>query len=190
MKASDIKEFGHPALRVTALPIPLAAVATPFVQTLITNMRSLLLTTHLGVAIAAPQLGESMALVVIAVRPTKHRPQVVPIDLVMINPRITQTFGYRTQRWEGCLSAGKSGLFAKTPRYKKVTVRYYDEKGKQHLHTFEGLLAQIAQHEIDHLHGTLFVDRVKDTATYRTKREYIKQLVGEKSETGGKNAGA
>lgn len=55
-----------------------------------------------------------------------------------------------------------------------MTVNYVDEKGKPHTQTFTGLKAQIMQHEIDHLNGILFVDRVKDTKTYMTHKEYIK----------------
>lgn len=152
------------------------------VQQLVKNMRHTLTEQKLGVGLAAPQVGEPVALSVIAVRPTKHRSEVEPLELVIINPRITKTFGYRKQVWEGCISAGKSGLFAKTPRYKKVEVEYLDEKGKEHRRIFESLPAQIMQHEIDHLSGVLFMDHVKDTSTYMTLKEYKKTIrVKEKS---------
>jgi peptide deformylase len=141
----------------------------------------------LGVGLAAPQVGQNIALAIIEIQPTEHRPDVDPFDLVIINPEITETYGYRQQLWEGCISAGSNGkadLFAKVPRYKKVKLRYLDEKGKQHEKIFEGLPAQVVQHEVDHLNGILFVDRVKDTSTYMTYSEYKKlQKMSRKNNT-------
>lgn len=177
MKVLPIVEFGNQMLRSDAWQLRVEEIASQKVQQLIKNMRYTLTEQKLGVGLAAPQVGEPVALSVIAVRPTRHRPVVEPLELVIINPKITKTFGYRKQMWEGCISAGKSGLFAKTPRYKKVEVSYLDEKGKKHRRVFEGLSAQIMQHEIDHLHGTLFVDHVKDTTTYMTMKEYKKMVL-------------
>ena len=140
-------------------------------------MRYTLIEKKLGVGLAAPQVGQHLALVVVAVRPTKLRPKVKNFDLILINPEIVKTEGYREQMWEGCISSGSKGeadLFAKVPRYKKVSVEYLDSKGSHHIKCFKGLEAQIVQHEVDHLNGILFVDRVKDTKTYMTYKEYLK----------------
>ncbi len=84
-------------------------------------MQSTLKTFKLGVGLAAPQVGEGLALSVIVIQPTKHRPEVEPFELVIINPKIIETIGRKKQLWEGCISsgAGKAGLFAQVPRYKK-----------------------------------------------------------------------
>jgi peptide deformylase len=74
--------------------------------------------------------------------------------------------------WEGCISFGDP--FAKAERYKKVKIKWQDEKAKIHEKYFEGILAHVLQHEIDHLNGVLFVDRVKDTTSYVTESEYKK----------------
>lgn len=169
-------EFGNPLLRQKTRLLPAEEITTPKIKALVKNMRHTLTSKKIGVAIAAPQVGEAIALVVVAVRPTKHRPKAEQYDKVFINPRITETFGRRTQMWEGCLSAGKSGLFAKVPRYKKVRASYMDEEGNQREEVFMGLPAQIVQHEVDHLNGILFVDRVKDTSTYMTLKEYRKRI--------------
>jgi len=63
-------------------------------------------------------------------------------------------------------------MFAKVPRYKKVELEYYDELGIKHTRLFKGLPAHVTQHEVDHLNGVLFVDRVKDTKTYMKFNEY------------------
>lgn len=177
-------EFGNPNLRQKSTNLPAKDISTVRVQKLIKNMQDLLLAKKLGVGLAAPQIGKDLALAVICVRPIKHRKEVEELDLVIINPEITKTYGRRIQQWEGCISGGplKSGLFAKVPRYKKIGLKYRDEKGKLHNKTFEGLIAHIIQHEVDHLNGILFVDRVKDTKTFVTYGEYLK-LAKKKNES-------
>ena len=144
-------------------------------------MRFTLTSKKLGVGLAAPQVGKDLALSVISIHPTKHRPKVKELELVIINPKITKYTGRKTQMWEGCLSGGKSGLFAKVPRHKSVELEYLDEKGIKHKKTFKGLPAQVIQHEVDHLNGILFVDKVKDTKTYMTLKEYKKQIAQKES---------
>jgi peptide deformylase len=176
MKILQITEFGDTVLRQNAKQLTQSAIASQKIQQLIKNMRYTLTEQKLGVGLAAPQVGEPLAISVISVRPTAHRTEVDPLELVIINPKITKTFGYRTQFWEGCISAGKSGLFAKTPRYKKVEVTYLDENGRKKKDIFEGLPAQIMQHEVDHLDGILFMDHVKDATSYMTMKEYKKMI--------------
>jgi len=172
MKVLERREFGDPILRKVAKKLTKDEVISDEIQARIKDMRHTLLSKKLGVGLAAPQVGQGIALSVIAIRPTKHRPKVEPFDIVLINPKITKTFGYCKQMWEGCLSAGSSGLFARVPRYKKIEASFTDEKGKKHKAMFEGLRAQVIQHEVDHLNGILFVDHVKDPATFMTMKEY------------------
>lgn len=171
-----IVEFGNPILRQESKSLSASEIKSPKIQKLINKMQDFLLSKKMGVGLAAPQIGESLALAVLSVRPVKHRKEVQEFDLIIINPQITKIYGRRIQQWEGCISGGplKSGLFAKVPRYKKIELKYKDEKGKIQQRTFEGLPAHIIQHEVDHLSGTLFVDRVKDTKTFITYNEYLK----------------
>lgn len=173
------RQFGDPILREKARAIPVVDITSGKIQHLIADMRHTLLEKKLGVAMAAPQIGESLALAVVAVRPLAHRHKVEPFDLVLINPEITKKVGRRKILWEGCVSSGRGGradLFAKVPRYLEVKVKYYDEHGRQNHKTFSDFRAQIVQHEIDHLNGILFVDRVKDTKTYATYKEYMRMV--------------
>ncbi len=183
MKVEILKrtEFGNPILRREADPLTPEQIGSAKIQQLIANMKYTLETLKLGVGLAAPQVGHAVALAVIKVQPTKHRPNVKPAELVIINPKITHTYGRRTALWEGCISAGpgKAGLFAKVPRHKRVKLSYVDENGKHHNREFSGLLAHIIQHETDHLHGKLFVDLVRDTTTYMTYKEYLKLMRAE-----------
>jgi peptide deformylase len=178
VKPLQITQFGEPVLRTPAKLLSKAEIMSADTQELIVQMRELLARRKLGVGLAAPQVGRGIALAIIAIQPTKHRPEVEPFEAVLINPVIVAHSPRRRQMWEGCISggSGSAGLFAKVPRYSRVQVRYYDEEGAVHDQWFTGLPAQVAQHEIDHLNGTLFVDRVKDTTSYMTVREYKKMV--------------
>jgi peptide deformylase len=92
--------------------------------------------------------------------------------MIIINPKITKFYGKTTGMWEGCISGTE--LYGKAVRYKKVRLSWLDENAQQHKNDFNGLVAQVIQHEVDHLNGILFVDRVKDTKTYITFSEYKK----------------
>jgi peptide deformylase len=174
------KEFGDPILREKARQLTKSEISSVKIQGLIKNMHHTLVTKKFGIGLAAPQIGEGIALSVIAIRPTKHRPDVDNFDCVIINPKITKTFGAKRHMWEGCLSAGESGLFAKVKRYHEVEVSYVDEKGEPQKGKFVGLQAQVMQHEIDHLNGVLFMDHVTDPASYMTLKEYKKRIVSKR----------
>ncbi len=176
MKLLAATEFGNPLLRKKARKLSISEIKSANIQNLIKNMRYTLMSKKMGVGIAAPQVGKSISLAVIAIHPTAHRPKVKAFDQVIINPKI-QAKSSLKPRWEGCLSAGKIPLFAKVPRFTKITLKYLDENGLEQTKPFRGLPAQVIQHEIDHLNGVLFVDRVKDTKTYMTLAEYKKRVV-------------
>lgn len=171
-----ISEFGNPVLRTVAKKVSIAEIKSDKIQKLILDMAEFLDSKKHGVGLAAPQIGKSLAVAIILIRPTPNRPDEKKIKLTLINPEIITNFGRRKQMWEGCLSSGpiNSSLFAKVPRYKKIKLKYQDEKGVKREKIFEGLPAQVIQHEVDHLNGKLYVDRVKDTETYITFKEYMK----------------
>lgn len=106
-----------------------------------------------GVGLAAPQVGLTLRLAVIDTRPDGK-----PDPLVLINPEIISQEG-RLNDEEGCLSL--PGVYAKLPRYAKVRVRALGEDGKPWERAGEGLLARAFQHEIDHLDGKLYIDRLE-----------------------------
>lgn len=179
MSQLQIAQFGSKVLRAKTKAFAPEEIGSKKVQRLIKDMRVLLLDKKLGIGLAAPQVGQGIALAVIAIRPSERRPKAQKFDLVMINPEIKEFIGRKKPMWEGCISSGRGGranLFAQVPRHKAVKVSYFDEKGQQHIRVFEGLEAQVAQHEIDHLNGVLFVDRVKNTKSYMTYKEYKKMI--------------
>lgn len=179
MKILPRTQFGNPILRKQTRRLSKTEILSPDIQRLIKNMRHTLIEEKLGIGLAAPQINKGIALAVIALRPTPHRPKVKPFDLVLINPVITDFIDEKKELWEGCISAGSEGradLFAKTPRYNEVKVKYIDENGKSCHKSFKGLKAQVVQHETDHLNGILFVDRVENSKTFMTYKEYLRRV--------------
>jgi peptide deformylase len=135
-------------------------------------------TKDLGVGLAAPQVGKDIAVALIDIKPNIFHPHVKATKMVIVNPSYTGV-GRRTGQWEGCLSSGskRNVLFAKALRYKKIKAEWHDEKAQKHSQVLEGLIAQVFQHETDHLNGILFVDRVRDTKTYMHASEYRKRIL-------------
>lgn len=172
------RQFGDPILRAKARQLSKPKILSTKTKTLIANMRYTLAKKKYGVGLAAPQVGQSLALAIIEIKPTRTRPKLPKekwASLVLINPKIVKTFGRRQPLYEGCISFAE--VFAKVPRYKKIRVSYLDEKAGSHQKNFEDILAHVIQHEIDHLDGKLFVDRVKDKTSFITQAEYIKRIV-------------
>lgn len=183
MKRLKISQFGNSVLREPAKSVDFTQISTAEIQELISEMRRLLLSKKLGIGLAAPQVGKSLAVAVIELQKTALRDDEQVLSLVIINPTVTKTFGPKSQLWEGCISSGKggAGLFAKVPRYKKIELAYTDENAVKHTKEFSGLAAHVIQHEVDHINGVLFVDRVKDTKTYMSYGEYKKMKLREKA---------
>lgn len=120
-----------------------------------------------GVAIAAPQIGESLRIFVVnsralalASRSGKIEVDKKLEDLVFINPEITKTSKKKRRMEEGCLSV--RWLYGQVKRSEKVTLKAYDETGKPLERGASGLLAQVFQHETDHLDGILFIDKAEN----------------------------
>lgn len=178
MKVLRRTQFGNPILRAAARQLSPEDIRSPKVQELIADMYHTLKIRRYGVGLAAPQVGRPWALAIVNIQPTEARPAAKPFSLTVINPQIVRTYGRRAALWEGCISLGgaQDSVFARVPRYRKILVRYLDGKGEQHERTFEDLPAHVLQHEIDHLSGVLFVDRVKDTTSYVTLAEYKKRF--------------
>lgn len=179
MKWLERRQFGDPVLRKRAKRVAQKDIRTEKIQKLIANMQYTLRSLELGVGLAAPQVGESLAIVVIDIQPLPHRPIAIPFEAVLINPKITKYIGKPKQLWESCISSGdgQAGMFAKVPRYPKIEIEYQDASGRVHKEKYSGLPAHVMQHEVDHLQGVLFVDHVVDTKSYMTYRQYIDRIV-------------
>lgn len=178
-KLLTLTRFGNPILRQSARTLTTEEILSPAIQTLIQNMRYTLNQKEYGVGIAAPQVGESVALSVIGIKPTPNRPELTPFDTVLINPVIARRHGELTDMWEGCVSCGTGNdiLFAKVPRYQSIDVEWFDDTAQLRKETFSGFVAHVVQHEADHLNGVLFVDHVTDSTSFMMVDEYRKRIL-------------
>ena len=129
-----------------------------------------------GIGIAAPQVFDSRAIMIIASKANARYPDAPDMaPVVMINPKIIAHSNDTEKDWEGCLSVPK--LRGLVPRYKEITFSYQDEQGAEHRLCWQGFLARIFQHEYDHLEGIIFLDRVADSHSMMTEDEYQKRIV-------------
>mgnify|MGYP004417263441 CR=1 FL=1 len=179
VKILTATRFGNPILREKARLLTDEEILHIGTQKLIENIRHTLTKEDYGVGLAAPQVGVSIALSVIGIKPTPTRPNLTPFSAVIINPKITEMFGRRKQKWEGCISCGSGDdtLYGKVPRYERIKVKWLDETVTLHEEVLDGFVAHVVQHEVDHLNGILFVDRVKDSKTFMMADEYRKRIV-------------
>lgn len=119
-------------------------------------------------ALAAPQIGESLRIFIVnasVVEAIKKGTEYTPDkqaakDIIFINPELTKLSKQKRPMEEGCLSV--RWLYGRVLRSEKATVVAYDETGKKFQKGASGLLAQVFQHEIDHLDGILFTDKATD----------------------------
>jgi methionyl-tRNA formyltransferase len=143
---------GHPALDMVARDITREEMGSTWLKNIIQTMREELGSQEDGVAIAAPQIGESIRMFVIS--PTAFHKNTKHFQTVNINPKILKVSKEKDLMLEGCLSV--RWLYGDVERAKQVMIESFDENGHKHVRGASGLLAQIFQHEIDHLDGILF----------------------------------
>lgn len=161
MSKDPVVQVGSPVLRQIALPVATKDFGTPKLTALLKKMSLLLSKEEFGVALAAPQVGVSSRIFIIAghVFAEDAEGAVVPPDKVFINPEIIRLSRKKKEMSEGCLSVrGKYGLVL---RHERASVRAQDASGKVFTYHGTGLVAHIFQHECDHLDGVLYVDKAE-----------------------------
>ena len=166
MAVLEVLKFPNPKLKKKSLPVE---AIDGDLRRVIADMAETMYAAP-GVGLAAPQVGHSLRLVVIDVTPANEQKNL----LVLINPEIISVEGECT--WdEGCLSVPDYNEDVK--RKEKVVVRYQDPEGKTCEIEAEGLLSIALQHELDHLDGILFIDRISSLkrALYRRKLQKEKK---------------
>jgi peptide deformylase len=162
-KQDLIVQEGDPVLRRVAKPVPKKDIGSPALAALIRKMSDALAPEKHGVAIAAPQVGESLRVFVVAGRVFKEETEdgesagPVPPNRAYINPEITRASRRKLEESEGCLSV--RSIYGTVLRHERVTLKYTDEHGTMKTENATGLLGHIFQHEVDHLDGILFIDK-------------------------------
>jgi peptide deformylase len=160
MEEIDIKQKGEPVLEKKAIAVQLDQMKSSDVQQIIKDMKATLHNTDDGVAIAAPQIGKSVRIFIIRGSVLGDRADVDNQDKIFINPEIISTSRNTEIVDEGCLSV--RDIYGKIKRSTQATVRAFDEEGNEFEMGGSGLIAQIFQHETDHLDGILFTDKATD----------------------------
>jgi peptide deformylase len=160
-----IVNYPHPALRVAARPV---TAIDADVQKAAAEMLELMY-KHDGLGLAAPQVTLDHQLIVMNFAGDPERKE---LECVAINPVIVEEKGGTISDREGCLSF--PGLYQNVRRYKSVVVQYYDLKGGLKEMTCHDLAARVWQHEIDHLKGTLFIDRMGSLGLHRSQKDLEK----------------
>jgi peptide deformylase len=162
-----IASAGEPVLRNAARPLRAEEIDSDRIRELIEHMQETL-TDALGVGLAAPQIGEPLQLAIVEDK-AEHQANLTAAELaererkpvpfhVLINPEIELLSTPDVSFFEGCLSL--PGFMAMVPRARRVKVRALNESGQPIEIEAEGWYARILQHEIDHLRGTLYIDRM------------------------------
>lgn len=159
-----IVQKGDKVLRDIAKEVPISEIQSKKIQKILKDMSSSLEKKDNGVAIAAPQIGQSLRIFIVSKKVFPKNPEK---DIVFINPEIISKSKDKDWMDEGCLSV--EDYFGQVQRHKKVKIRAYNEKGELFQRGGSELLAQIFQHEIDHLNGTLFIDKAKNVKKYIPK---------------------
>jgi peptide deformylase len=164
----EIIQTGNPVLRERARALSVAEIRSAEIRKLIEAMRACMHEAP-GVGLAAPQVGLGLQLAVIEDREDYHKDvseavlkerERRPVDFhAIINPVLEEMGEERAEFFEGCLSL--SGFTALVPRARAVRVTCLDERGEHRTIEASGWYARILQHEIDHLNGTLYIDRMR-----------------------------
>ena len=143
----------NPILRKKSVALDLVNINWTELKPLLLDMEETMLKKD-GAGLAAPQIGQNIRLVVI-----RYDDQTI----WMINPLITKKSWAKEIEEEGCLSVLNSKgeiIYAPVERHKKINCIYFNEKGQKQKITAQKLIARVIQHELDHLDGVLFIDRI------------------------------
>ena len=165
-----VATLGHPLLREWAQPLAPEELEHPATQTLIGDLIDTM-RYYNGAGLAAPQVMASERIAAIEVHANPRYPYKPDIDLtILVNPEIEPLTEETFANNEGCLSV--PALRGVTRRFVEIGVRALDRHGRPIEREVRGLSAVTFQHEVDHLNGTLFVDRVEDPTTFATWEQY------------------
>jgi peptide deformylase len=170
MSILKVARMGHPVLRKVARKVDPAEIKTPEFQKLVDDMIETM-REYEGIGLAAPQIHEDVRLAIIGIEEGRGEDRAIRV-LPVINPEITPVGKTTAEDWEGCLSLPK--LRGRVTRPDRIQVRALDRRGNRMEFDLTGYPARVAQHEVDHLDGVLFIDRMKSFETLCFLDEYTK----------------
>lgn len=155
----EILHYPHPKLRIVAEPVE---VIDDAIRRLAAEMIETMYAAR-GVGLAATQVGVPLRLLIVDTDPRARDPR------VLINPVLVRRSRHKVFENEGCLSV--PGIEAKVKRYAEATVEAQDLDGRVVEYGGEGLLARALQHEIDHLDGLLFLDKISSVTRFALRHD-------------------
>ena len=171
MAIRTVLKMGHPLLQQVAAPVTqFGAELRALVADMDDTMRALS-----GAGIAAPQIGVGLRVVIFELQENPRYPHVSPVPYtVLVNPVLTLLGEEREEGWEGCLSVpGMRGL---VPRYRHLRYQGVDLEGAPIDRTVEGFHARVVQHEVDHIDGILYPQRVPDLRNFGFEDALVSQM--------------
>ena len=176
MAILKVSQMGHPVLRQQAREISGTEVTSPPSQRLAADMVETMI-DYEGIGLAAPQVFQSLRLIVLGMPDVDPDEEgVIPLT-VLFNPEFIAMSDERVDGWEGCLSI--PDIRGVVPRSAAVNVKGLDAQGQPVELSAEGFFARVLQHEIDHLDGVIFLDRMEDFATLSYFDEYQRYWIDE-----------
>lgn len=170
MSILKVARMGHPVLRERARRVEPTEIKSPAFQKLVDDMIETM-REHDGIGLAAPQVHEKIRLAIIGIEDGEGRERHIRV-LPVINPELTPIGRDTAEDWEGCLSL--PNLRGRVVRPDRVQLRALDRRGNRIELDLEGYTGRVAQHEIDHLDGVLFIDRMKSLETLTFMDEFAK----------------
>lgn len=172
-KNFTIHQLGHPVLRQATEKVE--DILNPEFQAQLDALMAFVLEKG-GMGIAAPQVGISQRFFILSSHPNERYPHAPDVAaFFVINPEIISRSGTLEKDWEGCLSL--PGLRGLVPRDTHIEVRYQTREAEWVETRYDGFLSRVFQHEYDHLHGHVFIDRVESTFDLMMEYEWQQQIV-------------
>ena len=176
MSILKVARLGHPVLRRVAEPVSEKELRSNTTGQLITDMVETM-KEYDGVGLAADQVHVSKQIAVLEVADNPRYPEKPAVPLtVLINPMITPLSEEFEEDWEGCLSI--PDMRGKVPRYKSIKVQTLDQRGAPLEFVATDFHARVIQHEWDHLHGKVYLDRMSDLSTLCFIAEFARYWLG------------
>ncbi len=171
MAIRPVLKMGHPVLRQVAAPV---AQFDASLQELLVDMDDTMRAMS-GAGIAAPQIGVGLRVVIFELSDNPRYPDLSPVPYtVLVNPVLTPLGDEQEEGWEGCLSV--PGLRGLVPRFKRLRYQGLDREGAPIDRTVEGFHARVVQHEVDHLDGILYPQRVTDLRNFGFEDSLVGQI--------------
>lgn len=170
MTLLKIAHVGHPILRERSRDVTRAELSSPEMQRFIDDLVETMRDAN-GAGLAAPQVHFPVRVCAVEVGENPRYPYLPKVPLtILVNPKVHVVTDETFENYEGCLSV--PNLRGIVHRFAEIELTYWDRAGDEHTKKLRGLTAGTFQHEIDHLDGKLFLDRVEDTKTLTTWADF------------------